>query len=248
MRRCGFRHERKLRAIGFSSIAGIDEAGRGALAGPVVAAAAILPEKFRHKRLNDSKQLLPERREEIYRDLTSNGSIVWAVGIVDAPEIDAINILRATHKAMRAAIEALTATADHALIDGLPVVPFPLPQTAVVDGDCKSLSIAAASVIAKVTRDMMMREFCARFPEYCFSQHKGYGTELHLIKLHEHGPCEIHRRSFEPVAQPLFAFAQRGAELDGMNRIDRMEEAQPAAAPLEYHSVNPVHCGYDSSR
>jgi ribonuclease HII len=164
MRRCGFRHERRLRAVGFSSIAGIDEAGRGALAGPVVAAAAILPEKFKHKRLNDSKQLLPERREEIYRDLTSNAAIIWAVGIVEAPEIDTINILRATHKAMRTAIEALAAKADHALIDGLPVSPFPLPQTALVDGDCKSLSIAAASVIAKVTRDMMMREFCARYP------------------------------------------------------------------------------------
>jgi ribonuclease HII len=101
---------------------------------------------------------------------------------------------------------------DHALIDGLPVFPFPLPQTAIVDGDCYSLSIAAASVIAKVTRDMMMRDFCARFPEYCFSQHKGYGTELHLLKLHAHGPCPIHRRSFEPVAQPLFAFARRVVE------------------------------------
>ena len=206
-RRCGFRHERRLRAVGFSAIAGIDEAGRGALAGPVVAAAVILPEKFRHKRLNDSKQLLPERREEIYHDLVGSTLISWAVGIVDSIEIDQINILRATHKAMRMAIEALKATPDHALIDGLPVFPFPLPQTAVIDGDCYSLSIAAASVIAKVTRDRIMREFCARFPEYCFSQHKGYGTELHLLKLHAHGPCPIHRRSFEPVAQPLLAFA-----------------------------------------
>src|SRR6476659_4053311 len=101
MRRCGFRHERKLRALGVSTIAGIDEAGRGALAGPVVAAAVILPEKFRHRRLNDSKQLLPERREEIYQELISNNSISWAVGIVDSVEIDAINILRASHKAMR---------------------------------------------------------------------------------------------------------------------------------------------------
>ena len=209
MRRCGFRHERRLRAFGFSTIAGIDEAGRGALAGPVVAAAVVLPETFRHKKLNDSKQLLPERREEIYRDLVANASIAWAVGTVDSIEIDRINILRATHKAMRAALLALSRQPDHALIDGLPVRPFPLPQTALVDGDCLSLSIAAASVIAKVTRDMMMREFCARFPEYCFSQHKGYGTELHLIKLHTHGPCPIHRRSFEPVAQPLFAFARR---------------------------------------
>jgi len=206
-RRCGFRHERKLRALGISTIAGIDEAGRGALAGPVVAAAVILPEKFRHRRLNDSKQLLPEKREEIYCELTANDSIAWAIGIVDSVEIDAINILRATHKAMRAAIAALGVRPDHVLIDGLPVFPFPLPQTAIIDGDCYSLSIAAASVIAKVTRDTIMRDFCARFPEYCFSQHKGYGTELHLIKLHEHGPCPIHRRSFEPVAQPLFGFA-----------------------------------------
>ena len=205
-RRCGFRHERKLRAIGVARIAGIDEAGRGALAGPVVAAAVILPEKFRHWRLNDSKQLMPELREEIYHELLSNADIAWAVGIVDSVEIDQINILRATHKAMRAAIEALIAPPEHVLIDGLPVYPFPLPQTAIIDGDCYSLTIAAASVIAKVKRDMIMREFCARFPEYCFSQHKGYGTELHLSKLHELGPCPIHRRSFEPVAQPVFAF------------------------------------------
>jgi ribonuclease HII len=206
-RRCGFRHERKLRALGISTIAGIDEAGRGALAGPVVAAAVILPEKFRHRRLNDSKQLLPEKREEIYGELIGNSAILWAVGVVDSAEIDAINILRATHKAMRAALEALAGQPEHVLIDGRPVYPFPLPQTAIIDGDCYSLSIAAASVIAKVTRDTIMRDFCARFPEYCFSQHKGYGTELHLIKLHEHGPCPIHRRSFEPVAQPLFEFA-----------------------------------------
>ncbi|MBA2585372.1 MAG: ribonuclease HII [Chthoniobacterales bacterium] len=207
MRRCGFRHERRLRALGISSIAGLDEAGRGALAGPVVAAAVVLFGKFRHRRLNDSKQLLPERREEIYQELVADERISWAVGVVDAAEIDRINILRATHEAMRIAITALAATPDHVLIDGLPVFPFPLPQTAIIDGDCFSLTIAAASVIAKVTRDAMMREFCARFPEYCFSQHKGYGTELHLTKLHEHGPCPIHRRSFEPVAQPLLAFA-----------------------------------------
>ena len=204
-RRCGFRYERKLRAIGVVRVAGIDEAGRGALAGPVVAAAIVLPEKFRHRKLNDSKQLAPDLREEIYEELTGNGEIVWAVGIVDSIEIDRINILRATHRAMRAALAALSFPPEHVLIDGLPVIPFPLPQTAIIDGDCYSLSIAAASVIAKVTRDRIMREFCARFPEYCFSQHKGYGTELHLTKLHEFGPCPIHRRSFEPVAQPLLA-------------------------------------------
>src|SRR5262245_8093726 len=204
---CGFRHEKKLRAsLGVARIAGIDEAGRGALAGPVVAAAAILPERFRHRKLRDSKQLSPELREKIYRYLTRHSEIVWAVGIVDSVEIDRINILRASHEAMRIAVAGLTISPEHVLIDGLPVFPFPLPQTAIIDGDCLSLSIAAASVIAKVTRDSLMRNFCLQFPQYCFSQHKGYGTELHLQKLHEHGPCPIHRRSFEPVAQPLFAF------------------------------------------
>ncbi|MEP6603960.1 MAG: ribonuclease HII [Spartobacteria bacterium] len=207
-RRCGFRHERKLRALGIARIAGIDEAGRGALAGPVVAAAVILPERFKHRKLNDSKQLAPELREKVYVDLTSNCEIVWAVGIVDHIEIDQINILQATHKAMRAAIAALISPPEHVLIDGRPVLPFPFPQTAIIDGDCFSLTIAAASVIAKVTRDILMRDFCAQFPEYCFSQHKGYSTVLHLTKLHEHGPCPIHRRSFEPVAQPLLALAE----------------------------------------
>lgn len=207
--RCGFRHENKLRAsLGVIRIAGIDEAGRGALAGPVVAAAVVLPLNFRLRKLKlkDSKQLQPEKREEIYQRLTNRSEVHWSVGVVDHLEIDRINILRASHAAMRLAVAALSLPPDHVLIDGLPVYPFPLPQTAIIDGDCISQSIAAASVIAKVTRDRLMREFCAQFPQYCFSQHKGYGTELHLQKLHEHGPCPIHRRSFEPVAQPLFAF------------------------------------------
>jgi len=207
-RRCGFRYEKKLRAIGVVHIAGIDKAGRGALAGPVVAAAVVLPEKFRHRRLNDSKQLAPELREQIYSELISDLQVRWTVGIVDSVEIDRINILRASHRAMRLAVEALIEPPDHVLIDGLPVIPFPLPQTAIIEGDCISLSIAAASVIAKVTRDRIMRDFCAHFPQYCFGQHKGYGTELHLLKLYEFGPCPIHRRSFEPVAQPLLALEE----------------------------------------
>src|SRR5216117_413537 len=207
-RRCGFRYEKKLRAIGVARIAGIDEAGRGALAGPVVAAAVVLPEKFRHRRLNDSKQLAPELRGEIYCNLVSNSEVRWTVAVVDSIEIDRINILRASHRAMRLAIEALIEPPDHALIDGLPVIPFPLPQTAIIDGDCISLSIAAASVVAKVMRDRMMRDFCAEFPQYSFDQHKGYTTELHLLKLHEFGACPIHRRSFEPVAQPLLALEE----------------------------------------
>jgi ribonuclease HII len=159
----------------------------------------------------------------------------WAVGIIDHVEIDRINILRATHKAMEAAIAALLPTPEHVLIDGLPVFPFPLPQTAIIDGDCISLTIAAASVIAKVTRDRIMRDFCACFPQYCFSQHKGYGTELHLTKLHELGPCPIHRRSFEPVAQPLLALqglievaapAPRRARRENGEKISPQERLQ----------------------
>ena len=171
-RRCGFRHEKKLRATGIVRIAGVDEAGRGALAGPVVAAAVVLPEKFRHKKLNDSKQLSPERRDEIYDELSSNCEITWSVGVVDHLEIDRINILRASHQAMRIALAALSFPPEHVLIDGLPVFPFPFPQTAIIDGDCYSLTIAAASVIAKVTRDRIMRDFCAQFPEYCFNRRR----------------------------------------------------------------------------
>src|SRR6266496_2734967 len=140
-RRCGFRYEKKLRAIGVAHIAGIDEAGRGALAGPVVAAAVILPQKFRHRRLNDSKQLVPELREELYHALIANPELRWAVGIVDSIEIDRINLLRATHKAIRAAIAALSIPPDHVLSDGLPVIPFPFRHSSVIDGDCFSLTI-----------------------------------------------------------------------------------------------------------
>jgi ribonuclease HII len=226
-RRCGFRYEKKLRVTGISRIAGIDEAGRGALAGPVVAAAAVLPEKFRHRRLNDSKELAPELREEIYCELVSNPEIRWTIGIVDSVEIDRVNILRASQCAMRLTIEALLEPPDHVLIDGLPVIPFPVPQTAIIDGDCISLSIAAASVIAKVTRDRMMRDFCTQFPQYCFSQHKGYGTELHLLKLHEFGPCQIHRRSFEPVAQPLLALEEIVQIQSSSSRRARREISVP---------------------
>src|ERR1700741_2179434 len=134
-RRCGFRYEKNLRVTGVARIAGVDEVGRGALAGPVVAAAVVLPEKFRHRRLNDSKQLAPELREQVYSDLVSNPEVRWTVGSVDSVEIDRINILRASHRAMRLAITALIDPPDHVLIDGLPVVPFPLPQTAIIDGD-----------------------------------------------------------------------------------------------------------------
>jgi ribonuclease HII len=204
---CGLRHERKLRASGCVLVAGIDEAGRGPLAGPVVAAAVILPGCFRHKSLDDSKKLSVEQRDSIYAELTAHLEIRWAVAIVEHDEIDRINILRATHEAMRRAVAALATPPDHVLIDGLPVHPFPIPQTALVGGDGLSFSIAAASVIAKVTRDRIMVEMDGRHPGYEFAQHKGYGTELHLARLKQHGPCPIHRRSFFPVQQTEFPFA-----------------------------------------
>lgn len=205
--KCGLKHERALRQGGCSRVAGIDEAGRGPLAGPVVAAAVMLPEKFRHRVLTDSKKLSPEQRDEIFAELTGREEIVWAVAVVDVVEIDRINILRAAHQAMRRAVEALPVPPEHVLIDGLPVRPFPIAQTALVGGDGRSFSIAAASVIAKVTRDRIMIEMEACHPGYGFAQHKGYGTELHLDRLRANGPCPIHRKSFLPVQQALFPFA-----------------------------------------
>lgn len=198
---CSLAHEDQLRARGLHFVAGIDEAGRGPLAGPVVAAAVILPEKFTHRLLDDSKQLTEKRREHIFAELTSRDDIRWGCATVDPVEIDRLNILRATHAAMRRAVEQLNPAPDHALIDGLPVPNFPLPQTALVRGDGISFSIAAASVIAKVTRDRIMVELDARHPAYGFAKHKGYGTPQHLAALRTHGPCPHHRRSFLPVRQ-----------------------------------------------
>ena len=205
-------HETRLRESGSArGIVGVDEAGRGPLAGPVVAAAVMLPGDFKHRHLHDSKKLTPARRKSIYRELTTSLDVVWACATLDAGEVDRLNILRATHEAMRRAVLSLDLRPDHALIDGLPVHPFPIPHTAIVEGDSISLSIAAASVIAKVTRDRMMEEFDAQFPAYGFSQHKGYPTSRHLAILARDGPCPIHRYSFRPVAQPLLAFAAHGS-------------------------------------
>ena len=206
--RCSFRHEKALRANGWNIIAGIDEAGRGPLAGPVVAAVVILPVKFRHRCLRDSKQLTERQRNEIYDEITVRADVYWAVEIVGHEEIDRINILRASHEAMRRALQKLTVQPEHVLIDGLPVSHFPAPHTALIDGDCLSYSIAAASVVAKVTRDRIMVEMDDRHPGYEFSQHKGYATPLHLERLKTNGPCPIHRRTFLPVQQALFPFAE----------------------------------------
>jgi len=205
--RCTLKHENALRRTGLQRIAGIDEAGRGPLAGPVVAAAVMLPDGFRHAGVDDSKKLTAEVREEIYQALTGRADVCWAVAVVGHGEIDRFNIHRASHEAMRRAALALVIQPEHALIDGRPVRPFPVPHTAIVKGDGLCKSIAAASILAKVTRDRIMIRLDAEYPSYGFAQHKGYATELHIERLKIHGPCPIHRKTFLPVAQRLFGFA-----------------------------------------
>jgi len=198
---CSLEHEIRLSGSGYSIIAGIDEAGRGPLAGSVFASAVVLPAGFIPQGINDSKKLTQRVRERLHQQLTSEPDVLWAVAKKTATEIDQLNILRATHAAMRAAWELIEPRPDHVLIDGLPVPQFPCPQTALVGGDAISLSIAAASIIAKVERDREMEEMDRLYPEYGFAKHKGYPTAEHFAKLREHGPCPIHRRSFAPVAQ-----------------------------------------------
>jgi len=184
----------------------VDEAGRGPLAGPVAAAAVILPIGFSCHGLDDSKKISASKREELYKQLTGDPSVIWSVATADHEEIDKLNILRATHLAMRRAAESLNPAPDHCLIDGLPVRDFPFPYDAIIKGDGLSLSIAAASIIAKVTRDRMMQEMDREFPQFGFAKHQGYGTKAHLEALRIHGPCRYHRRSFQPVAQLALPF------------------------------------------
>jgi ribonuclease HII len=198
--------ERDLWSRKFTSVAGVDEAGRGPLAGPVVAAAVILPKAWanggfdeRLTELNDSKQLTEAQREHFFQIITSHPEIRHAIAVVDAATIDRINILQATHRAMNEALAKLQPQPQHVLVDGRPVKSMTLSQTALVKGDSLSYSIAAASVLAKVTRDRMMLEFDAKFPGYGFAVHKGYGVPQHLAAIEKLGPCPIHRMSFAPL-------------------------------------------------
>jgi ribonuclease HII len=201
-----FLHERSLLASGVDVLAGVDEAGRGPLAGPVVAAAVVLPCAWvlegipdQLAGLNDSKQLSEARRERFFEALTTDPGVRFAVAAVEARVIDAINILQATHQAMNEALAGLGEDVEHALVDGRPVRSLRCPQTALVKGDGLSYSIAAASVLAKVTRDRTMLEADSRWPGYGFAIHKGYPTAQHLEALARLGPCPIHRLSFGPV-------------------------------------------------
>jgi len=201
-----FGFERELWSLGVRQVAGVDEAGRGPLAGPVVASAVVLPEAWAHEGLpteleglNDSKQLTAAQREQFYFALTTRTEVRFGIAWVEAPLVDELNILRATHQAMNEALAQLQPAPGHVLVDGLRVKTMRLAQTPLVEGDARSYSIAAASVLAKVTRDRFMVEHDSRWPAYGFAAHKGYSTPQHLAALAQHGPCPIHRRSFSPL-------------------------------------------------
>ncbi|MGR3763842.1 ribonuclease HII [Rossellomorea sp. NS-SX7] len=189
--------EQKLYGEGFSLIAGIDEVGRGPLAGPVVAAAVILPKDFYLAGLNDSKKLSESKRNEYFDVIRKNAHSI-GIGMIEAEEIDSINIYEATKKAMHHAIADLDCNPDYLLIDAMKLQ-TPYPQESIIKGDSKSISIAAASIIAKVTRDRLMKEYAVKYPGYGFGQNAGYGTKEHLDGLREKGVTPIHRRSFAPV-------------------------------------------------
>ncbi len=196
---CGSRYERAARAHGAKVIAGVDEVGRGALFGPVVAAAVILPEGCRIPGLRDSKQLLAEERERLAR-IVERKALAMAVEEVDAETIDRINIYQATRVAMTAAVRRLPLEPDHLLVDAMRL-DLACAQTSIIYGDSLSISIAAASVLAKVYRDRRMRELDRDYPVYGLASHKGYGTPAHKEALRTHGPSPLHRRSFRPVAE-----------------------------------------------
>lgn len=192
-------YEQEAQQQGYGCIAGIDEVGRGPLAGPVVAAACILPVDFDIEGINDSKQLTPLQRERCYQRLTEDSRVCVGWGQVEAPIIDAINIYQATIQAMLQAVAALPCQPDLLLVDGL-LLPHPfLPVWKIIKGDAKSASIAAASILAKVHRDRLMIQYHESWPHYGFDRHKGYGTREHCAQLVARGPCPLHRRSFEPV-------------------------------------------------
>lgn len=213
---------------GISRLAGIDEAGRGPLAGPVVASAVILNQRFAEseqdrllKGLTDSKQLTEARRDHFYDILINSKDASIGVGIADVKEIDELNILRATHLAMARALQKIDPLPEYAIVDGLAVKGLPCQSHAIVKGDSKSLSIAAASIIAKVTRDRIMKEMDRQYPQYGFAKHKGYGSKKHIQALFEYGPCPEHRISFRPVMDAMSLKRNTGED---KTRIIRQDE------------------------
>lgn len=209
---CDDAYERHARLLGATRIAGVDEVGRGALFGPVVAAAVILPEQIVLTGLRDSKQLRPKDRERLAEQI-EGCALALSIAAVDAATIDRVNIYQATRLAMLEAVSGLAPAPDHLLIDAMRL-DHPCPQTSIVYGDSLSLSIAAASVVAKVYRDRLMCELDAEYPEYGLAAHKGYGTARHRAALREHGATPLHRQSFAPVAEqlPLPSLSQTSQE------------------------------------
>ena len=205
-----WKFERGLRPDGVAVIAGVDEVGRGCWAGPVYAAAAILPDGLKHRHLNDSKLLIAEYRAELSEFLRSHAEVVWSIGIATVEEIESHNILGASLLAMRRAVAGLAAQPHLCLVDGNQKAGLACREVTVVDGDARCPSIAAASVIAKVARDAVMTELAVLYPAYGLENHKGYGTPEHARALTLHGPCPIHRRSFKPIREGSFATTSDG--------------------------------------
>jgi ribonuclease HII len=204
---CGFALEEAARQRGARRIAGLDEVGRGPLFGPVVAAAVILAPSFHLDGLTDSKKLTEKKRAAFDREIRQN-AVAWAIAAVDVETIDRINIRQASLLAMRMAVQQLPLGPDFLLIDGRDTIDWPCPQQAVIQGDATSLSIAAASVLAKVHRDRLLVELDRQFPGYGLAQHKGYGSADHLAALARLGPTPLHRKSFHPVAQSALRFPE----------------------------------------
>jgi ribonuclease HII len=190
-----FEYEKLYKAQGYEFVCGIDEAGRGPLSGPVVAAACILPLDLIIPELNDSKKITEKKREKLF-DVIKESAISYGIGMASPAEIDELNILNATMLAMHRALEALEVKADFALIDGNVARSFSIPTKTIIKGDSISASISAASILAKVTRDRICLEDAEKYPEYNFAKHKGYSTKEHMDAVRKYGPCEIHRKSF----------------------------------------------------
>jgi ribonuclease HII len=198
------RYERALRQQGIALIAGVDEVGRGCLAGPVVAAAVILPSDWADPAINDSKQLTAKQRDALYA-LIQTHAVSSGVGIISETVIDAVNILQATYLAMEQALAALRVQPAYILIDAVTLKNIAIPQQGIIKGDCLSISIAAASIVAKVTRDRILSDYAQQYPQYGFAAHKGYGTKQHLQAIATFGPCPIHRKTFKGVKEHLFS-------------------------------------------
>src|SRR6202795_4057748 len=230
-RLCSSRFERAARHLGWLRIAGLDEAGRGALFGPVVAAAVILNPKRRIVGLDDSKKLPAERRTELAERVHEH-ALAWAVAEIDAQRIDAWNIYQASRQAMTAALEQLSIQPDYLLIDAMQL-DVPIEQKSLIKGDARSVSIAAASILAKTHRDARMEEWDAVYPQYGLARHKGYATADHLEALRQHGPTPLHRHSFAPVRESN-CWAVGATQISFLHDIEAPEgAAEPAIVPLQ---------------